>query len=130
MAFACGAAAATDDALYRELGAGPGLVALSDDFMARLLADPRTRPFFQDVEAAPFKQHLVEQLCEVSGGPCTYSGKDMKRAHSAQDVSRSNFNALVEVLQQSMQARGIPFSVQNRLLARLAPMYRDIVNTP
>jgi hemoglobin len=54
----------------------------------------------------------------------------MKKAHSGFDINRSHFNALVEVLQLSMDARGIPFRVQNRLLARLAPMHREIVNTP
>lgn len=122
--------AAPDDGLYRQLGERPGLVALVDDFMVRLLADRRMEPFFRDVDQPVFKDHLVAQLCEVSGGPCRYPGKDMKTVHAAQDVTRSNFDALVEVLQQSMEARAIPFATQNRLLARLAPMYRDIVNAP
>lgn len=120
----------SDDALYRQLGEQAGLVALSDDFMQRLIADPRMTPFFKDTDQKVFKSQLVDQLCEVSGGPCRFKGKDMKTVHAGQDISRSNFNALVEVLQQSMDARAIPFSVQNRLLARLAPMHRDIVNTP
>ena len=45
-------------------------------------------------------------------------------------MTKSNFNALVEVLQQSMDAQGIPFSAQNKLLAQLAPMHRDIINAP
>jgi hemoglobin len=45
------------------------------------------------------------------------------------DVTRGHFNALVEVLQHSMDARGIPVARQNQLLALLAPMYRDVVNT-
>ena len=130
VAGAATALAGPDDTLYRELGERPGLVALTDDLMTRLLADPRMAPFFVDVDAPVFKAHLVDQLCEVAGGPCRYTGKDMKTVHGAQDVTRSNFNALVEVLQQSMDARGIPFRAQNRLLARLAPMHREIVNAP
>jgi hemoglobin len=52
----------------------------------------------------------------------------MKEAHANMDVTRSHFNALVEVLQTSMNARGIPFTRQNQLLALLAPMHRDVVN--
>ena len=52
----------------------------------------------------------------------------MKTAHRDIDVARGDFNALVEVLQASMDAQGVPFSTQNQLLARLAPMHRDIVN--
>jgi hemoglobin len=125
-----GHAQSTDDALYRQLGGQPGLVALMDDFMTRLLADPRMGPFFKDTDQKHIKEALVIQFCEVSGGPCKRNGPDMKKAHAGIDVSKSNFNALVEVLQQSMDARGIAFGAQNRLLAKLAPMHRDIVNTP
>jgi hemoglobin len=117
-----------DDALYRQLGGQPGLVKLMDDLVQRLLADPRMQPFFKEVDQARLKAELVTQFCQVSGGPCTRSGKDMKRVHAGFDIDRASFNALVEVLQQAMDAQGMAFGVQNRLLARLAPMHRDIVN--
>jgi len=122
--------AARDDTLYQQLGAQPGLTKLMDDFMTRLLADPRMGPFFKDVDHQHVKEELVTQFCEVSGGPCKRKGPDMKKAHSGMDITKSNFNALVEVLQQSMDAQGIPFTTQNKLLAKLAPMHRDIINTP
>lgn len=119
---------ATDDTLYQQFGAQPGLVKLMDDFMVRVLADPRLNPFFKDVNQAHVKEQLVVQLCEVSGGPCKRQGPDMKKVHAGFDIDRASFNALVEVLQQAMDAQGIPFSAQNRMLAQLAPMHRDIVN--
>ena len=124
------AAAQANDALFQQLGGQSGLVTLMDDFMRRLLADQRMGPFFKDVDHAHVKEQLVAQFCEVSGGPCKLTGPDMKKAHSGFDVTRADFNALVEVLQQSMDAQGIAFSTQNRLLAKLAPMHREIVNTP
>ncbi len=124
------AQSAPDDTLYRQLGGQPGLVALTDDFMHRLHEDLRMAPFFQDVDERDFKTKLAAQFCEVAGGPCRYKGKGMQTVHSEQNITRSNFNALVEVLQQSMDAQGIPFSVQNKLLAQLAPMHREIVNVP
>ncbi len=129
--FTSGAhAQAADDSLYRQLGAQPGLTKLMDDFMTRLLADSRLNPFFKDVDHQHVKEQLVVQFCEVSGGPCKRQGPDMKKAHDGMDITKSNFNALVEVLQQSMDAQGISFRTQNKLLARLAPMHREIVNTP
>lgn len=116
------------DTLYQQLGGQPGLVRLMDDFMVRLLADKRMQPFFKDVDQAHVKAQLVAQFCEVSGGPCKLKGPDMKRVHEGFDIDRAAFNALVEVLQQAMDAQGIPFGAQNRLLAQLAPMHRDIVN--
>lgn len=117
-----------DDTLYQAFGGQPGLVKLMDDFMVRLLADKRMNPFFKDADQKHVKEQLVVQFCQVSGGPCRLSGPDMKKAHDGMDITRGDFNALVEVLQQSMDAQGIPFGAQNRLLAQLAPMHRDIVN--
>jgi len=121
-------AAARNDALYRQLGGQAGLVKLMDDFMPRLLADRRLQSFFKDVNQEHLKEELVTQFCEVSGGPCKRRGPDMKRVHEGFDIDRASFNALVEVLQEAMDAQGIPFSAQNKLLAQLAPMHRDIVN--
>lgn len=129
-AAALAPAQAADDTLYQQLGARPGLVRLMDDFMQRLLADPRMAPFFKDANHAHVKAQLVAQFCEVSGGPCRLEGPDMKTTHAGFDIDRAAFNALVEVLQQAMDAQGITFSTQNRLLAKLAPMHRDIVNVP
>ncbi len=122
-----GGQAMADDALYQSLGQKPGLVVLMDDFMKRLLADPRTGPFFSKANQQHVKEQLVEQFCQVSGGPCIYKGVDMKSSHINLDINKGHFNALVEVLQLSMDARQIPFRVQNQLLAQLAPMHRDII---
>ena len=101
-----------------------------DDFMQRLLADPRMNPFFKDVDQAHVKAQLVDQICEVAGGPCRLDGPDMKSVHSGVDITRADFNALVEMLQQAMDARSISFQAQNQLLSKLAPMHRDIINVP
>jgi hemoglobin len=112
--------------VLEQFGGREGLVALMDVFMARLLADPRTRPFFAEADQAAVKRHLVEQFCVILGGDCTYTGRDMKTAHAGMGVDRAAFNALVEDLQAAMRERGIPFRAQNKLLARLAPMHREI----
>lgn len=119
-----------DDSLYVAFGGQNGLVSLMDDFHARLLADERMYPFFKDVKGDHLKRELVTQFCQLAGGPCQRRGPDMKRAHDGVDITKADFNALIEVLQKSMDVHGIPFGVQNRLLARLAPMHRDIINAP
>ncbi len=121
------APAMQSDPLYKALGEKVGLTVLMDDFMVRLLADPRTGPFFKPANQQHIKEMLVVQFCVVSGGPCSYKGVDMKTAHAELDITKGDFNALVEVLQVSMEARGIPFSAQNALLAKLAPMHRDVI---
>ena len=116
-----------DDQLYKAFGEKAGLVSLMDDFMIRLLADPRTGPHFKPSNQQRVKEQLVDQLCALGGGPCVYKGADMKSAHANQDIKKSDFNALVEVLQQSMDAKGITFRTQNQMLALLAPMHRDVI---
>lgn len=129
-ACAAWAQAPADDALFRAFGGQAGLARLMDDFMVRLLADRRMHPFFKDVNQQQVKDQLAVQVCELTGGPCKLKGPGMRRVHDGIDISRADFNALVEVLQQSMDAQGIAFTDQNRLLAKLAPMHREIVNTP
>ena len=119
--------AAASGSLYQAFGEKQGLTQLVDDFHVRLLADARMGPHFKPANAKNIKEQLVDQFCVVTGGPCVYKGADMKSAHSNLDINKGDFNALVEVLQQSMDAKGIPFATQNKLLARLAPMHRDII---
>ena len=120
-------AAPSDDRLYQALGQQAGLQALMEDFVPRLLADARIGVFFKETNRDNLVKLLTDQLCQESGGPCVYGGAPMRLAHQDMEITKKDFNALVEVLQISMQARGIPFRVQNALLARLAPMHRDII---
>ena len=122
------ATVATSDALYTALGSKDGITKLTDDFVNRLKVDTRLAPAFKDTNAKNLKLMLAQQFCKVSGGPCVYEGADMKSAHSNMDITKIDFHALVEVLQQSMDANGIAFTTQNQLLALLAPMHRDIIS--
>jgi hemoglobin len=117
-----------DPATFKDFGEKPGLVRLMDDFMVNLLADPRTQPFFDKVDQKRVKEQLVDQFCEILRGPCKYNGAAMKPIHAGMAINREAFNALVEALQVAMDKNGVPFGSQNKLLAILAPMHRDIVN--
>jgi hemoglobin len=120
-------AAMADDSLYQSFGQKAGLTALMEDFVPRLLKDPRMEPFFAKSNLENLKEQLTNQICQVTGGPCVYKGIDMKTVHREMDITKGNFNALVEVLQESMDAQKIPFRAQNKLLALLAPMHRDVI---
>ena len=113
--------------LYQALGEKPGITRLMDDFVNRLVQDPRIGGHFKEVKPSALKESLTDQICQLSGGPCQYEGADMKSAHADMDINKGHFNALVEVLQSAMDAQGIPFAQQNRLLALLAPMHRDVI---
>ncbi len=113
--------------VFDAFGGREGLDALMEDFMAILLEDPRMRPFFENVEHDRVKRQLAEQFCAILGGGCSYSGRDMRESHEGHIITRADFNALVEDLQLAMDRRGIPFRAQNALLAKLAPMHREVI---
>ena len=113
--------------LYQALGEKPGITRLVDDFVNRAVKDPRIGSHFKDTKPQALKESLTDQICQLSGGPCQYEGGDMKSAHADMDITKAHFNALVEVLQQSMRAKGVPFAAQNKLLDKLAPMHREVV---
>lgn len=116
-----------DDSVFQAWGGKPGIKAVMEDFVPRLEADPRIGRFFRKEGRERLVVQLTEQLCYESGGPCKYEGAPMGAMHASMNISKGDFNALVEVLQQSMDAKGIKFSAQNGMLARLAPMHREII---
>jgi hemoglobin len=116
--------------VFEAFGGVDGIRALMEDFMAILLADPRTAHFFAESDHERVKEKLSEQVCAILGGGCAYTGMDMVEAHAGHLIREADFNALVENLQIAMDGRGIPTRAQNRLLARLAPMHREVVNDP
>ncbi|MFY2764632.1 group I truncated hemoglobin [Arenimonas sp. MALMAid1274] len=110
-----------------QFGGEAGLTALMETFMTGLLADERTASFFANSDQVRVKRQLVEQFCVILGGDCTYTGRDMRSSHAGLGIDRSHLNALIEVLQVAMNEHDIPFRAQNKLLAKLAPMHREIV---
>ena len=117
----------TPSTLYQALGAKDGIQRLMDALVDRLRADKTIGSMFANIKPAYLKEQLTDQLCRVSGGPCVYEGEEMKKSHADLKIGTGEFNLLVEILQDCMDARQIPFAVQNQLLARLAPMHRDII---
>ncbi len=113
--------------VLKDFGGREGLTAIVETFMDNMMNDPRTQPFFANVDRERVKRQLAEQFCVILGGECTYSGRDMRTAHAGQNIDRNNFNALVENLQKAMDTHKVPFRSQNKLLAILAPMHREVV---
>jgi len=120
-------ASAPQRSVYEDLGGQAGIEQLVEDLLVRVSDDPRIAPLFISADIVNLHARLSEQLCAEAGGPCVYTGKDMVDAHANLDINAAHFNALVENLVEAMEARGVPRSAQNRLLARLAPMQRDVV---
>ena len=120
--------ATKEKSLYDRLGGKPAITAVVDDFVARVAADRRINRFFGNTDVPPFKAKLVDQICEASGGPCKYTGKDMKAAHAGMGVANADFDALVEDLVATLDKFKVPEKEKGELLGALGPMRKDIVS--
>ncbi len=112
--------------LYQALGERQGIEAIVEDLLYLIVEDKRIAFQFKGMDVAHFHQQLSDQICELSGGPCQYTGREMRESHSAMDVTETQFNALTENLILAMEQNGITTGPQNRLLALLAPLHEDI----
>jgi len=118
---------ASQDNLYRQLGGEAGLDAITTEFIRNIAADERVRHRFRNVDILRFKDGFETYLCALSEGPCDYQGDSMQLIHAGHDYTDKEFNAIVALLVDAMETQGVPTGAQNRLLARLAPTYDDIV---
>lgn len=113
--------------LYDALGRKEGIARIMDRLVDSAFRDARIGPIFKQTKPQALKESLTDQICVLTGGPCVYEGADMRAAHADLQIRKSDFNALVELLQAAMDAEGVPFTQQSRLLALLAPMHRDVI---
>jgi hemoglobin len=119
--------ASAPDSLYERLGGDTAMIALVAEFTRAIENDDRINFTFADANLTEFKRLLFLQFCELSGGPCTYDGRDMYESHKTLNITDAHFNALVEDLYIAFETVGTPYRLQNELMALLAPMQRDIV---
>ena len=122
-----GAPVFAQDTLFADLGGQRGIDKIVDVSVDIYLTDPRIKDIFDESNMDRVRTQLKVQFCQISGGPCEYKGHGMAEAHKGLKLKNADFNALVEDLQVAMDKVGVPFATQNRLLARLAPMHRDVV---
>jgi hemoglobin len=95
LSMAAAPVTAANLSLYDRLGGQEAIHAVVDEFVANVAADERINRFFASTDIARLKRLLAEQICAGAGGPCTYSGRDMKSTHAAMGVDGSHFEALV-----------------------------------
>ncbi|MDB5741193.1 MAG: group 1 hemoglobin [Alphaproteobacteria bacterium] len=124
----CSAPAFADDTLFADMGGQPGIDAIVEASVANYLADDRIKAIFDESNMDRIRAEFKIQFCQVAGGGCKYEGHDMTAAHKGLHLTNANFNAVVEDLQLAMDKVGVPFAVQNRFLARLAPMQHQVVS--
>ena len=119
-----------DQSLYVRLGEKPAIVSIVDDFVTRVVADMRIKGRFAEADIPHLKAMLVDQICQTSGGPCVYEGRDMKLTHAGMSIGSEEFEALVGDLIATLDKFEIGKREQGELLSALRPLKTDIVDKP
>jgi hemoglobin len=121
------AAPAAAKSLFDRLGGLPAITAVVDEFVNRTTSDPRIKERFFNTDATNLKHLLSEFVCAATGGPCTYTGRDMPTSHAGMDLVDDEFTALVENLAGALDKFQVPEKEKGELLGALGPLKPQIV---
>jgi hemoglobin len=121
---------ASAPSVYKQLGGREGISQIVDDFVANVVADNRINARFKALPAPQvfkLKSNLADQICDATGGPCSYLGRDMKTTHTGMKITEGEWNATVEALVKALDKNNVPAGAKTALLGTLGPMKSDIV---
>jgi hemoglobin len=120
--------------LYTRLGGHDVIVAVTDDFVDGALADPQLGRFFPDVNAQSglqeLKTRVADLLCEISGGPCVYQGRDMKTAHKGLSINEADWKIAIELFTAALAEHNVPIQTRTEFVQIIERMKGDIVELP
>jgi len=119
--------------LYERLGGAYSIATVVDDFIERLLVNPtlNANPAISEARArvpkAGLKFHVTALVCEVSGGPCKYTGRAMKESHQHLNITRAQWDAMVADFQRTLDKFKVPQKEQQELITIVGNTKSDIV---
>jgi len=117
--------------LYKRLGGREGIANVVDAFVGNMAADPRVNARFKGMKGADIeklKSNLSDQICDATGGPCSYLGRDMKTTHKGMKITEAEWNATVDNLNKALDKNKVGAKEKQELIGAIAPMKGDIVN--
>ncbi len=113
--------------LYDRLGGGDAINALTESWVALVGGDNRANGKFARTDIDRLKKEIVDQLCEATGGPCTYTGRSMQETHDGMQVTAGEFDVVMQHLGGTLDELNVPKTEQDELVDLLRPMRDDIV---
>jgi hemoglobin len=123
-------AQAQEKSLYDRLGGYNAIAAVVDDFIGRLVVDKNLGKFFTGAgndSKKRIRQHVVDQLCAAAGGPCVYTGREMKTSHQGLGITDADWNAAAKHLVESLDKFKVPEREKSELLDFVTSLKKDIV---
>jgi hemoglobin len=119
-----------EKSLYTRLGGYDALIAVTQDFITRLATDPSLAKSFtglNDTSKARVESHVVDFLCKVTGGPCIYTGQDMKTAHTGLHITEAEWNTSAGHLTETLNKFKVPAKEQAEVMAAISGLKGQIV---
>jgi hemoglobin len=113
--------------LYDRLGGLEAITALTESWVARVGSDDRANGKFARTDIPRLKKEIIDQLCEATGGPCTYTGRSMQETHDGMAVTAGEFDVAMEHLGATLDELNIPKAYRDELVGLILPMRDDIV---
>ena len=113
--------------VYQQLGGQPKVEEIVDNFIAEIEFDPEMYEHFKDSNIDRFREKLSEHICMLTGGPCEYTGDEMKQVHAGMNISESEFNHSVDLFIDAMTKANIPHAIQNKVLAVMIHTQEQII---
>ena len=127
---ATSAVAQDKKSLYQRLGGYDALAAVTDDFIGRLATNKQLTRFFgglSDDSKGKLRQHVIDLLCQTTGGPCVYTGRDMKTSHKGLGITEADWEASVKDLNGTLDKFKVPKQERDEVLAAVSGLKKDIV---
>lgn len=121
---------AQEKSLYERVGGYNALAAVVDDFIGRLVADKQFEKFFRGFSIDSKKrirQHILDQFCAATGGPCVYTGRDMKTTHGGLGITEADWDAAAKHLAASLDKFKVPEKEKGEILGFVTTLKKDIV---
>ena len=119
-----------EKSLYDRIGGYNALAAVVDDFIGRLVADKRFEKFFvghSEDSQKRIRQHILDQFCAATGGPCIYTGRDMKTTHHGLGITEADWDAAAKHLVGSLDKFKAPEKEKGEVLSFVTSLKKDIV---
>ena len=122
-----GCASSNNSTLYQQINGEQGIEKLVDSFINQIGRDEQVLAYFKQTNVAHFRQGFITHLCSVTDGPCEYKGDSMVAIHTGMNINEKDFNHVVDLLINAMDEQNIPHTVQNEILAKMAPLRGEII---
>lgn len=113
--------------LYDQLGGQPAIAQVVDDFYKRVLADDTVNHFFAHTDMEKQRRHQTAFISYAVGGPNSYSGRSMEKAHSGLNLQPEHFDAIAQHLGESLTEHGVSSEDIDTVMNRVSELKEAVL---